>query len=111
MSEKEKIPSAENEARAPWSPPHQMDGAGQWAIAGMQQSYANSMDEFVAWYGSAPRLSFNKEVETQMRNGGTGNFLAVHALDQPSQAGYQGIRLRSWTEGPRSSRTFRVFLY
>jgi hypothetical protein len=27
-----------------------------------QRSYKNSIDEFVSWYCSAPRLSFNKQI-------------------------------------------------
>jgi len=37
----------------------------QPTFAGSQRSYRHAIDEFVGWYCSEPRLSFNKTVVTR----------------------------------------------
>lgn len=50
-----------------------------------QRSYRHSIDEFVAWYCSAPRLSFNKAVVLRY------DFISkiVTSLQAPSTSGWQ----------------------
>jgi len=53
-----------------------------------QRSYRHSIDEFVAWYCSAPRLSFNKAVVLRYRHhledrhlaAGDGRFALLQSL-------------------------------
>src|SRR5579863_4956408 len=40
---------------------------GSLPSAGSQREYARSINEFIAWYCSEPRLSFNKTVVTRFR--------------------------------------------
>src|SRR5271169_3055338 len=49
-----------------------------------QRSYRHSIDEFVAWYCSAPRLSFNKAVVLRYR---------LHLEDRHLAAGTINVRL------------------
>src|SRR5271168_3952915 len=49
-----------------------------------QRSYQHSIDEFVAWYCSAPRLSFNKTVVTRYR---------IHLEDRQLAPGTVNVRL------------------
>jgi site-specific recombinase XerD len=49
-----------------------------------QRSYRHSIDEFVAWYCSAPRLSFNKAVVLRYR---------LHLEDRRLAAGTINVRL------------------
>ena len=49
-----------------------------------QRSYRHSIDEFVAWYCSAPRLSFNKTVVIRYR---------LHLEDRHLAAGTINVRL------------------
>ena len=49
-----------------------------------QRSYRRSIDEFVAWYCSAPRLSFNKAVVLRYR---------LHLEDRHLAAGTINVRL------------------
>ena len=37
------------------------------AAASSQESYGHAIDEFIGWYCSEPRLSFNKTVVTRYR--------------------------------------------
>jgi hypothetical protein len=49
-----------------------------------QRSYRHSIDEFVAWYCSTPRLSFNKAVVLRYR---------LHLEDRHLAAGTVNVRL------------------
>src|ERR1700723_971445 len=49
-----------------------------------QRSYRHSIDEFVSWYCSEPRLSFNKTVVTRYR---------IHLEDQLLAPGTINVRL------------------
>src|SRR5450432_4795910 len=49
-----------------------------------QRSYRHSIDEFIAWYCSAPRLSFNKAVVLRYR---------LHLEDRHLAAGTINVRL------------------
>jgi hypothetical protein len=49
-----------------------------------QRSYRRSIDDFVCWYCSEPRLSFNKTVVTRYR---------IHLEDQLLAAGTINVRL------------------
>src|SRR6202162_964877 len=49
-----------------------------------QRSYRHSIDEFVTWYSSAPRLSFNKAVVLRYR---------LHLEDRHLAAGTINVRL------------------
>jgi site-specific recombinase XerD len=49
-----------------------------------QRSYRRSIDDFVAWYCSEPRLSFNKTVVTRYR---------IHLEDQPLAPGTINVKL------------------
>src|SRR5260370_14024815 len=46
-----------------------------------QRSYRHSINEFVAWYCSAPRLSFNKTVVTRYRH-----YLDDRHVDPPNKS-------------------------
>jgi hypothetical protein len=49
-----------------------------------QRSYRHSIDDFVCWYCSEPRLSFNKTAVTRHR---------IHLEDQPLAPGTINVRL------------------
>jgi hypothetical protein len=51
---------------------------------GSQRSYRGSIDDFVLWYCSEPRLSFNKAVVTRYR---------IHLEDQQLAQGTLNLRL------------------
>jgi hypothetical protein len=66
--EGKKLKSAENETRAP-RPLEHVKSAVLLSLRSpeSQRSYQHSIDDFVAWYCSAPRLSFNKTVVIRYR--------------------------------------------
>ena len=69
-----------------------------------QRSYRNSIDEFVSWYCSAPRLSFNKTVLTRYRLHLEDRHLAPGTINVRLAAVRRlaGSRLRTVEPGPCS---------
>src|SRR2546421_6473766 len=60
-----------------------------------QRSHRHAIDEFVGWYCSEPRLSFNKTVVTRYR---------IHLEDRPLAPGTTNVRLaavRRLADAPR----------
>ena len=58
---------AENEARASRLGLQQGRGTGELAVTGIKARVRYAIDEFIQWYCSEPRPSFNKVVVTRFR--------------------------------------------
>jgi integrase len=66
-----------------------------------QRSYRRSIDDFVRWYCSKPRLSFNKTVVNRFR---------IHLEDQQLPPGTVNVRLAATLKGIRDRAILAVLL-
>src|SRR6516164_11144736 len=79
-----KIRSTENQAGSTRFGACQIGGASESSVPGIATELRRSIDDFVCWYCSEPRLSFNKTVVTRYR---------IHLEDKLLAPGTINVRL------------------
>lgn len=81
-----------------------------------QRGYRHSIDEFIAWYCSEPRLSFNKTVvmryrvylETRQLAPGTINVRLAAGIRRVKGAQKLGVRLGNWLTAEEARRLWQA---